>query len=246
MARPLIPTPLPSPATRTPLRPIRPTTFLYLYDREGRAMQTRHGVGVLLSFLLLSPLAGIVAADLPPSVVATVSPQYGETGALSYWSVVMTDGGGDLPTGTTWNGWCVDSQTTLSSGTHTFDVYSSMSLPPGAPPYLWTVTWPKVNYLLNHKGSAGIPPVQAAIWHYDGGIPGFTHTYDAWFSLPAYTSLCSDADGNGGGYIPGPREVYGVILYTPGKQCLIIEVPVPHIPVPEFPLIRAMGGCTGP
>jgi hypothetical protein len=186
--------------------------------------------------LLATLLCGVAAADLPASVNAAIS--YPGT-HNSYWDIRIIDGSGDLPSGSIWLGWCVDSQTTISQGTYTFPVYSSLNLPSGSPDYIKGIYWNKVNYIINNKaiGNNNMQAIQAAIWTYDGGIPKDTATYKSWFESADYTALVTAADANGESYTPGPGKNYAVILYKPGYQCLMIEVPIPNIPVPEFPML---------
>lgn len=203
-----------------------------------------HSLGKLMGIVLLSTLLfGVAAADLPAQVGAQVTAVYNQLGAQSYWNVYITNGYGssDLPTGSTKLGWCVDSHNGTSPGTYTFPVYSSLTLPlpSGLPAYLYTVNWNKVNYILNNKaiGNNNLQAIQAAIWHYDGGIPTDTATYGSWFTSADYNATIAAADANGGSFIPGPGQKYSVMLYIPGTQCIMIEVPVPNIPVPEFPML---------
>ena len=192
-------------------------------------------IGIVLAGILL---CGVVSADLPSSVQATITSIYSIPGSQYYWSVYVNHGSGDIPTGSTWGGWCVDSQKGIGAGTYTFPVYSSLNINAGSPAYLQTINWNKVNYVINHKSVAhnNMQAIQAAIWHYDGGIPTSTHAYDSWFTSADYLAMVAAADANPT-YSPGPGEKYAVILYIVGYQALMIEVPIPDVPVPEFPIL---------
>ncbi|HNX18478.1 MAG TPA: hypothetical protein PKM50_09170 [Methanoregula sp.] len=188
---------------------------------------------LLLSSIFVVAILALVAtasAALPPTVTATIS----NPGATSYWDVTITSGGnGDLPNGY-YPGWCADSQQAINSGSHTFDVYSSLGANPTS---INSANWHKINYILNHKGDANKYTVQAAIWYFDGGIIPWG-TPEGTKDSGKLGALIADAEANGGSYSPGPGDVYAVILWNgESTQAIIIEVPIPDIPVPEFPSI---------
>jgi hypothetical protein len=180
------------------------------------------GIFVIAIFALVSA----ASAALPATVEATII----HPGAVSYWDVnIISGGNSELPNGL-YVGWCADSQLGLDQGTHLFEVYSSLASNPTS---ISSANWHKINYILNHKGSADMYTIQAAIWYYDGGIVPW-----GLVDSVALAQLIADADANGGSYTPGPGDVYAVILWN-GKayQSILIEVPIPDIPVPEFPSV---------
>lgn len=181
--------------------------------------------GILLLFAIIA-LVSVASAALPSQITATVN----SPGPNSYWDVDVTVGGGDIIAANDYIGHCSDTGSGIWAGSHVFQVYSSLgSLPSGLP----TMNWNKANYIINHKGSADMYTVQAAIWHYDGS----PHVWGP-VNIADYIALVAAADANPA-YVPGPGEKYAVILYNPGlgEQPIFIELPVPTIPSPEFPTL---------
>jgi hypothetical protein len=186
--------------------------------------------GFLLVFAILA-LVATASAALPTSLVATLS----HPGSNSYWGVNVNSitpvADSDILT-TEYVGWCADSQTGLTTGSHTFNVYSSLgALPSGMP----SVNWYAVNWIINNKGNADMYTVQAALWHYDGGPHpwGTINTAD-------YDALIAGGDAAAAAhFVPGENQVYAVILWQSGTQPVFIEVPIKTIPSPEFPSLAA-------
>ena len=188
--------------------------------------------GFLLAFAVLI-LVATVSAALPTSLVATTSTPYGTT---SYWDVnvnsITPASGSDISI-KEYAGWCADSKTGLGSGSHTFEVYSSLA--PASIPTQVVMSWSAVNWILNNKGNADMYTVQAALWHFDGG----SHTWGT-VNQADYDALVAGGDAAiASNFVPGDGQVYAVILYQRGTQPIVIEVPVPTIPSPEFPTLAA-------
>jgi hypothetical protein len=186
--------------------------------------------GFLLVFAVLI-LVATASAALPTSLHAVISNPYGTT---SYWDVnvdsITPAAGSDIST-KEYIGWCADSTTGIYSGSHTFLVYSSLT--PASNPV--SMQWNAVNWILNNKGKADMYTVQAALWHYDGG-PYIWGSIDA----TEYARLIAGGDAAiASNFVPGDGQVYAVALYERGTQPIIIEVPVPTIPSPEFPTLAA-------
>ena len=185
--------------------------------------------GILLVFAVIA-LVSIASAALPASVTATV----GYPGPASYFDVAITSGGNfDLPNANNYLGWCTDSQINGLGSGNTFVPYDSRgTLPTG----INTVDWNRVNYVINHKNGASKGAIQQVIWYYDGGRT-------TWSGAPylesEVTQLKADADANGGAYVPtASGENYVVILWrSTNVQTVVIEVPIPGIPTPEFPTL---------
>jgi hypothetical protein len=195
----------------------------------------------VFALLCIAALTGIASAALPDTATAKIDALTSWTGS-SYWDVDVTGitgisdeiNAGDYD----WLGWCVDAQTTITEGTHTFTVFDSRN--PGSLPSTYqSFQWNKINYVLNNKNGASMKAIQAALWHYDGGIPA---GYESWFTGEEYDNLIADADANGATYVPGPGDVYAVVLYKANAQLIIIEVPVPYTNVPEFPTLAVPVG----
>lgn len=87
--------------------------------------------------------------------------------------------------------------------------------------------WDRVNYMLNHRAGHSVLDVQVALWVLAG-----THVNGS-FGVPASAQLLiNDAITNGDGFVPGPNQIAGVLLYTDGigpggYQDVLIEVTVP-------------------
>jgi len=156
-----------------------------------------------------------------------------EHGNASYWDVKLSGipaGDYNVQNNVWYDDWCVnlynytyDNQTVQvilwSSLAYTNPSFPSSCLgnignaPNG-------MTWPCVNYIINHKGNANKDQIQAAIWYFiDGGVlppPGSvarglvdnaTNNVQTWY--PNY---------------PQHGDIVAVLLYTPIYQRTFIEV----------------------
>jgi hypothetical protein len=183
--------------------------------------------GILLVVVMLA-LVSVVSAALPSQVTATIT----HPGSQSYWDVDVTVGGGDIPAANDYIGWCSDTGSGITAGSHVFNVYSSLgSIPSGLPP----MDWAAANWIINNKGNADKCTVQTAIWHFDGA----PHTWcpvdpDEYERLVTGGTAASAAH-----YMPGVGENYAAILWDArvGGQPVFIGIPVPEIPSPEFPTL---------
>jgi hypothetical protein len=186
--------------------------------------------GILLVFAVLA-LVSVASAAVPALVTAHIATP--GTATHSYWDVDVTTGGGDIPAASDYVGWCADSQSGISSGTHIFNVYSSLEAPPIGLP---TADWQKINYVINHKDGANPSTIQAVIWHYDGGVIPWTYPLEP-VDNAKVADLIAAAEANPS-YVPGPGDIYAVILWSSRTaQPLFIEIPIPTIPSPEFPTL---------
>jgi len=186
-------------------------------------------------FIALIALVAVASAALPATVDATIA----HPGSLpSYWTVAITSGGNaDLPNSPPpYLGWCADSQTGITTGSHTFDVYSSLD--PTNPSPISAANWQKINYVINHKGTLNKYEVQAIVWKYDGGEPPAGWWGAASIDWTKVTTAMTAADtyvAAHPAYAPGPGDVYGVVLWSgDDAQAIFIEVPIPYSS-PEFP-----------
>ena len=180
---------------------------------------------IILMFLIVLALVSIASAALPSQVTAKIA----YPGPDSYWDVDVTAGSGDIPTANDYHGMCGSSKNYINSGTHVFQVYSSLGPLPNGLPY---ANWNKINYILNNKAGADMYTLQAVFWHYDSG-PYSWGTVD-WTK---YQELVDAAEKNPT-YVPGVGKNYAVILWSSDTaQPIFIELPVPDIPAPEFPTL---------
>jgi hypothetical protein len=169
------------------------------------------------------------------AVLATHGPWHGGTlGTTIDITLSAVPPGYDV-SGGTYPGWCAEDNHQANSppneAVFLLDSTDPASFPAGSG--YDSVPWDKVNYLLNHRGLATAEGVQVAIWlltgTYDGTFPG---AYAEGFAL--YTN----ADANGGDFLPGTGDIVVVILYgdgfgPSGYQDTMIEVG-----------FRGMEGCT--
>jgi hypothetical protein len=112
--------------------------------------------------------------------------------------------------------WCIQPKVPIFAG-HLYQATLYSSISPGIPPPINGYAWDKINWILNHRGTASIKDVQSAIWFFTGQLVG-TPT-------PGAQALINDANANGVGYVPGPGDIVAVIVYiSPTIQSSIIVV----------------------
>jgi hypothetical protein len=191
--------------------------------------------GILLVVAVLVLVSA--ASALPSSVDAKVS----WSGSVSFFDVQVVNGGDSTLPNQNYLGWCGAfwiGGLGQNGALHTFTPYDSRY--GGLPSSISTYDWNRINYAINHKpngdSNADIGTIQSVIWHYaDQAAP--VAPYDPLL----YQQMIADADANGGSYnahtwVPGER--YSVILWQEANiQPVIIEVPIPGIPTPEFPVL---------
>ena len=192
--------------------------------------------GILIVFAVLV-LVSVASAALPSQVTATIA----KPGSASYFGVDVTTGGGEISVAYH-DGWCENSQTFSDSfiGISTvFDVYSSLGGIPATMPY---ADWNKINYVINdniqNSHGANAATLQSVFWYFDGGEIGWNPGGALGTVDPTIRqALIDDADTYGGAYIPSVLgEYYAVVLWSDiNVQPLFIVLPIPDIPVPEFP-----------
>jgi hypothetical protein len=188
----------------------------------------------LIVILSLLTLVSAVSAVLPSEATGTISP-----GSTSYLDVMFSSINSiptiDLQMNKVYPGWSAYSLSANKSGSHSFEVYSSLGALPDTIP---KADWNKINYILNNKETYDKNVIQAAIWHYTNStvpsdFPSYDHT--------EYNRLVSAAEANGGDFIPIPQQKYAAVLFSPNtgnqeqNQLIIVELPVQSIPAPEFP-----------
>lgn len=142
----------------------------------------------------------------------------------SYWNVLLTDFpvGFDLYNGL-WPGWCVQKTVYAYSGyPYPICAYSTYADENELPALLQAIHWDKVNYIINHKGSASVMQIQTAIWYYTLNGAGYTPGAD-----PVVDALIAAAEANGNGFAPEDGELMGIVLYAgPNVQAIFVELPV--------------------
>jgi hypothetical protein len=195
--------------------------------------RAQFGILIVLAVLVL---VSIASAQLPSQVTAKIA----SPGPASYWDVSVTGmvGPQNEMSAIHYAGKCASSTHYINNyQTYTFDVYSSLgSLPSGLP----TANWQKINWVINNKQGANPATIQAVVWHYDSGIIAWNPGAPLG---PVNTALrdkiIHDTDTfMPSSYAPGPGENYAVILWNTARgQPIFIELPIPDIPVPEFPTL---------
>ncbi len=219
----------------------------------------RHIHLFLLALVLAIGMTGVATAALPTQVNAKISDTGGTsmpTSASYYWKVEInsqTPPDGDLLPGI-YAGWCVDAQHTIAPSTYNFKVYSSLDpAKMEENSYLKTIpdgNWNKMNYVINNKAIAGnnARAIQAAIWHYDGGV--MPSGYGTWDDSSDYSAIVAAADSNPG-FVPVKPQLYAVVIVPiktngdwTGEQISLIEVQAPPttVTVPEFPAMFLPAG----
>jgi len=194
-------------------------------------------IGILMVLAILT-LVSVASAALP---FAPVNAVISRNAPVSYYGVDITSGvDPELPVADGYTGWCTDTHTILLLGTNNgFTAYSSLN-PASFPASLPTADWNKINYILNNK-AADWRVTQAAMWHYNGdaGVPYPEHDTVVGYDHAAYDAYVAQVDEFGANFRPlCGGQIYGVILYKPGTQVVVVERPTPKCPPsPEFPTI---------
>jgi hypothetical protein len=197
-------------------------------------------LGILVFVVLLAMTSAVSAAGWAVTAVPSV-PGNIDPANPSYFNIQVTYSADQniLPLGT-YTGWCSDSQTNIQSGkSYGFTAFSTLiDNPPSQAeaPGIKSVDWHRDNYILNNDANQQWQAIQAAFWHYDGGIP------QTWsYNHGVYDALIAAATPHGG-YVPecDPTKQssfkYAIILYTPGVQTIFLEKTTECTPdVPEFP-----------
>ena len=175
----------------------------------------------------------------PPGVVAEVSP-VSPSGEDYYLDVTLSgfESGFDVIPNVPYGAWCDDPY----SGPPPYDprnasLYSTYDS--NMPADVSNIEWDKINYLLNHKQGQPNYVIQPAIWYL---ITGSRDTGNG-FTCPVSSTcdqLVTDAISNGAGFVPGPGEIVGVLVYLngisiveeedDGVQDLLIELTLPPPP----------------
>jgi len=115
-----------------------------------------------------------------------------------------------------YTGFCVDLLTLiLPDKDYVATLKSSLSL---------ATPWDKINYVLNHQGSATARDIQAAIWLVEGFTAGQIQTYADFTPSAAAIQLANDANAYGAGYVPGAGGIVAVWCDVTNGQDLLIEL----------------------
>ena len=130
------------------------------------------------------------------------------TGSESYFNIEFKNigSGYDIYDGI-WVGWCADSETTIETNEwYQGYVYCSYS-----PPNQYDIDWPKINWIINNKGTYSTDYIQDTIWHFTNGL------------TPNGLAMSAYAHPN---FCPQTGQKYVAIVDVLGKQLTFIEIPV--------------------
>lgn len=187
-------------------------------------------------------VTGPTVAGLPATVTGTQTPvpMAGPTGSTYSTFTVATPATGPVSVaGNPYNAWCENPYGYTTVGLTTYTAYNSYD------PNLYTlsgagsaVEWQEINWVLNNKkGSSGnlnpsVIDIQGVIWNIL--IPN----YYPYLSSDG-TTLYNEAISSGPGFVPGPGQILGIVLYVGGinpndgsnnAQDLIVEYRLPNCP----------------
>jgi hypothetical protein len=169
--------------------------------------------------------------NLPPqSVCFTLNgPFPPPPAAPTYIEIILAGVGAgfDVADGVGYAGWCTDDSVGAVPGQQYCDIPTILrnSTEP-LPAYLAVTPWDKINYILNHKGTATPPEIQDAIWQFTNGTACPSSGCNA---------LVDDANLNGSGFIPGPGQIVAILLDN-GEN--------PTVQPSLFELVCGDVGCT--
>ena len=148
-------------------------------------------------------------------------------------------------TNTSYPGWCADTANQINPS----NIYgaccfhdTSPPFPPGLVakyPAIVTVSWDKINYILNHRPEyyqiwgQDSNIIQTAIWNITNGVPVSTPTGGITLNATEQTwalQIVAAANANGTGYTPPCGGVKGILVNVsavdPIRQLTMVEVPV--------------------
>jgi hypothetical protein len=137
-------------------------------------MKTKYAVISIMALLMLSNATALATVKAPawPLLPATLVHLTAADGVASHFISTLSGvpPGYDVQNGA-YPGWCIDPGKYMPRGDpHNVMLYSSISPPVlPHPPYLSSVNWVAINYVLNHK-QGDMEDVQDAIWHYTIGF----------------------------------------------------------------------------
>jgi len=184
---------------------------------------------IILTILILSVIALIFSGCVGGSVTPPISdntddseipepevcnlPTYlinvkMDTSSESYFNIELKNVGSgyDIYDGI-WNGWCADKGTYIETNEwYQGYIYCSYN-----PSNLYNIDWPKINWIINNRGSYGAEYVQEAIWHFTNG------------HIPNGLAMAAEAHPN---FCPQVGQKYVAIIDVPGKQLTFMEVPL--------------------
>jgi hypothetical protein len=167
--------------------------------------------------------------NLPQSATMTLGTQVDLGTMGGYWDMTLSNfypaGTYDIPENVMLQAWCGDENTTIGSGSHQVDVYSTLDpvalFPTGH--HLTDLRLQKLNYLFNHYLTAGIDvfapansteayDIQHSIWGVIHSANGLASYQPAGMTVTAL-GLSNAALQNGAGYSPLPGGNAGVLFF---------------------------------
>ncbi len=133
-----------------------------------------------------------------------------DTSSESYFNIELKNVGSgfDIYDGI-WIGWCADIDTSIETN-EWYQGYIHCSYNPSDK---YGIDWPKINWIINNKGSYSAEYIQDAIWHFTNGYA----SNGLAMAAEAYPNFC-----------PQAGQKYVAIIDVPGKQLNFIELPLPE------------------
>jgi hypothetical protein len=203
---------------------------------QGRIFAMRIKLCGMVLIISLFALVSAVSAGLPATASGSII-----SGSTSYWDLTFSSTNpvpSDIQFNKMYPGWSLDSVSDISSDTTSYQIYSSLGPLPATIP---AVEWNKINYIINNKVAYDKYALQVAIWHYSGNAipPGYPS-----FDQNECDKIIAAADLKGEHFVPTTGQKYAVILSAPISttkdskgtyHLIVIELPFPSIPAPEFP-----------
>jgi hypothetical protein len=143
-------------------------------------------------------------------------------GSTSYFDITLSN----VPAGysignATYSAWCADESNAMTKVSYQALAYSSLYFPPTTPETITDIPWDKINYIINHysAGSSELNKkldIQMAIWYFTNDEYADYTRWSGKINNPTdigiITSIVTDAETNGNGFIPGPDQWVAVVL----------------------------------
>ena len=167
-----------------------------------------------IAVIVLTLLTVLVSVNIQPVLVKAQSypPTSGEATMVMYYPPTVHDSYSDISIngGELLAGWCVDKYVYIVPNKEyqilLIDYFGYPPIvtfpPPGTyPPYIESIPWDYIAYILNHKqGNAN--DIQQAFWYFSDGLAP---------TSGAAVAMVNDALTNGTGFIPGPCQIRPII-----------------------------------
>ena len=170
-------------------------------------------------------------------------------GSDAYINVKLSNiaAGYDIENGD-YQGWCADADDAIYYPRDYTNCRLYSSYDDAVPGYIQDPDWDKVNYIVNqYRQGLGVysgatkKEVQAAIWNFMPRDHDVSHYvadagWSATINWTLYAAIVADANAHGDGFVPGYRDVVGIVCDN-GECVQVVFVEIVFTPVPEFPVL---------